>query len=116
MNKIMTIGSAAVLALAVGAAAVTPANAQPFPWWYHHHHYNHWVGPGPAIGAGILGFAAGAALASSARDRDYGYYGDGPRFASNGDHIAACQDQYRSYDIRTDTYLGYDGDRHYCEL
>jgi hypothetical protein len=54
-----------------------------------------------------LGFAAGAALANSARANSYAV-GDG--------HVAACEDAYRSYDPRTDTYLGYDGMRHYCEL
>lgn len=31
-------------------------------------------------------------------------------------HIQRCEDRFRSYDRRTDTYLGYDGDRHYCTL
>jgi len=33
-----------------------------------------------------------------------------------GDHIAACEARYRSYDAETDTFLGYDGLEHACEL
>jgi hypothetical protein len=29
-------------------------------------------------------------------------------------HVAWCEDRYRSYNPRTDMYLGYDGDYHYC--
>lgn len=31
-------------------------------------------------------------------------------------HVARCEARFRSYDWRTDTYLGYDGDRHRCRL
>jgi hypothetical protein len=34
---------------------------------------------------------------------------------SNGSaHVQYCLDKYRSYDPRTNTYLGYDGERHPC--
>jgi hypothetical protein len=106
MNKIITLGTAAVVAAGLTLGVAAPASAAP-PWWYHRHHHAYGWAPGPAIGAGILGFAAGAALANSARANSYAI-GDG--------HVAACEDAYRSYDPRTDTYLGYDGMRHYCEL
>lgn len=38
------------------------------------------------------------------------YYG-----AANS-HVAACSARYRSYDPRSDTFLGYDGYRHACTL
>ena len=105
----MAIGSAAAMAAAVSLVAAAPASAQPFPWWHHHYYHGYYgPGPGPAIGAGLLGFAAGAALAGAAQN---GYYAD-----QDGGHVAACESQYRSYDIRTDSYLGYDGFRHTCEL
>jgi hypothetical protein len=108
MNKIIALGAAGAVALTAVFGAVAPANAQMGPWWWYRPHYHHYYyGPGPAIGAGILGFAAGAAIAGAARDRAY---------VSGDDHIAACEEAYRSYDVRTDTYLGYDGLRHYCEL
>jgi hypothetical protein len=31
-------------------------------------------------------------------------------------HIRTCKDTYLSYDPRTDSFLGYDGDRHQCQL
>jgi hypothetical protein len=31
-------------------------------------------------------------------------------------HIARCEARFRSYDRRSDTYLGYDGERHRCRL
>lgn len=70
-----------------------------------------------SISSGLfgLGFAAvlGSALAGSVpnNDRVVGY--------ANGrsdDHVSACQDRYQSYSVRTDTYLGFDGKRHACNL
>lgn len=63
---------------------------------------------GGAVAAGIFGFAVGAAIASSANryndDDDY------------DDHVAACEDQYRSYNAETDMFLGFDGRYHRCNL
>jgi hypothetical protein len=101
MKKLIAGGVAAILALGLSAAVVAPANAAPY-WYYPHHHYYRGWGPGPAIGAGILGFAAGAAIAGAAAD--------------HRGHVDACFSAYKSYDPRTDTYLGYDGYRHRCEL
>jgi hypothetical protein len=30
------------------------------------------------------------------------------------DHVAWCQNRYRSYDVGTNTFLGYDGVRREC--
>ncbi|MDX6806865.1 BA14K family protein [Terrihabitans rhizophilus] len=54
---------------------------------------------GVAIAAGVLGLAAGAAIASS---------------ANAGSSHAYCESRFRSYDRRSRTYLGYDGRRHSC--
>ena len=109
MHKIIATGAALAVAAAAALSATAPASAQPYnPWWYHHHHVYHggyyhgggW-GPGAGLAAGVLGFAAGAAIANG--------------ISHNGDgHEAACYRAYRSYDARTDTYLGYDGYRHPC--
>jgi hypothetical protein len=32
----------------------------------------------------------------------------------DGDAVAYCRQRFKSYDIRTQTYLGYDGQRHPC--
>jgi hypothetical protein len=93
-----------------------------------------WIGPG-------LGFAAGLALGAP---YGYGYYDDpysyGGDYAdayygdnsfayydgaaapdvvygstqTGGDSTAFCQQQYKSYNAATGTYLGYDGARHPC--
>jgi len=104
MNKFLPLAGAAILATALSFSAIAPAQA---------HFY-----PGYAIGAGVLGFMAGAAIANSNRgyydDGGYyngGYYGGGWRA-----HVDACLNAYRSYDPRSDTYLGYDNYRHRCEL
>lgn len=72
---------------------------------------------GAAIGAGIAGFAAGTflggALASEPRYYGPDYYAYEPR-RQYGPSVRWCMDHYRSYDLRTRTYLGYDGRRHPC--
>ena len=54
------------------------------------------------LAAGVFGFAVGAALTG------------GPGYM--GGHISACQNRYRSYSVRTDTFLGFDGSRHLCRI
>ncbi len=98
---------------------------------------------GRRIGAGIgfaTGLAAGAALASRPY---YGGYGYGPGYygysdpgyvvdngyvddgyvavepqvaapAQGGGDVEYCIQTYRSYDVRSGTYLGYDGNRYAC--
>jgi hypothetical protein len=47
----------------------------------------------------------------------YGYYDESPSVEvvpSGGDDVAYCQQRYRSYDVNSGTYLGYDGLRHPC--
>jgi len=70
----MNLLKKAVLGTAVGAMALatTPADARGY---YRHHHGDD---AAVAIGAGILGLAVGAAIASGNNDRYYdGYYNDG---------------------------------------
>ncbi len=80
---------------------------------YHHHHHYHRHGN---VGAGIAGFAAGAIIGGAlAQHRDYGpgYYAyqPGPSYRQR---VRWCMRHYRSYDLRSHTYLGYDGHRHHC--
>lgn len=76
------------------------------------HQYRDWYRSnrsniGSSFAAGIFGFALGAAVGSSLNR------GGG----SNWDaHVAACEDRYRSYNPRTDMFLGYDGQYHRCRL
>lgn len=68
--------------------------------WYRDRHR----GSGAdAAAAAIFGLAAGAIAGAAAT-------------ASDGAHRARCEARYRSYDWRTNTFLGYDGRRHQCRL
>lgn len=72
--------------------------------WYH----SHSNGLPPAV-AGIFGFVAGAIVGGALSN------GNNGRVVSSG-HVARCEARFRSYDVSSDTYLGYDGRRHYCNL
>ena len=61
-------------------------------------------GFGDSAVAGLFGFAAGALVAGALNN------GNGT------DHVRACENAYRSYDVRTDSYIGFDGARHECRL
>ena len=102
MNKFVTVAAAGALALVASFSATAPSSA-------------HSMHNGAGLAAGIFGFMVGAA-AASAYENDR-YYHDG-YFGGYGwdDHVAACADAYRSYSVRSDSYLGYDGYRHRCEL
>ncbi|MGE0004298.1 MAG: BA14K family protein [Parvibaculaceae bacterium] len=56
-------------------------------WWYS----RPWWTLGPSITLGI-----------------------GPGYDDDSAHVSWCLDHYRSYNPRTDRYLGYDGDYHRC--
>jgi hypothetical protein len=93
-----------------------------------------------AIIAGAAGFAAGTLFGTAASrpyyvppravyGPSYGYYAPAPvyrraygpapvrygvRAAGTRDWYAYCNAKYRSFDPRSGTYLGYDGERHRC--
>ena len=62
--------------------------------------------------AGIGGFVLGAAIANANRGPDH--YGD--HRSSWERHVDRCYARYRTYDESTDTYVGFDGQYHYCRL
>ena len=64
--------------------------------WHHRHH-----GWGPAVGGLAAGAIIGGAIAA------------GQANAAQQNH-AYCSQRFRSYDPRSGTYLGYDGQRHPC--
>jgi len=84
-------------------------------------HRRHWRGRdwddnddnGAALALGLFGFAAGAMLGGQA-------FGGGPVYGGGGScgpydaHDRACDNRFRSYDWCSNTYMGYDGYRHYC--
>lgn len=59
-------------------------------------------GFGGSAAAGLFGLAVGAVVAGA---------------VNNGnDHVRACESAYRSYDTRSDNFLGNDGSRHPCQI
>lgn len=67
--------------------------------------------------AGIGGVVLGLGIANANRGPDYyGYHGYDYRRGSWERHVGRCYARYRSYDHRTDTYLGYDGYERRCRL
>ena len=101
-------------------------------YWRHRGYRNDGWAAG-AIGLGV-GTIIGGALAAP-RYYDDGYYGrgyyrggyivnEGPAYprryyrpVNRGySHVDACYARYRSYDARSDTFIGYDGRAHRCRL
>ena len=72
-----------------------------------HNNNNNWPYYGLAFGLGYgLGYGGGYGY-------NDGYYGN-RYYSGGGDHVQWCLNRYRSYNPRTDTYMGYDGYRHRC--
>ena len=71
-----------------------------------------------SIAAGLFGFTFGAALGSIIANSNNNSGGDvvGGRQGYSNNHVQACYARYKSYDERTNTFLGYDGVRHECRL
>lgn len=71
------------------------------------------------MAAGIFGLAIGAIVGGAIANQNQNQ-GNGDvvigRPGNYSNHVDACYARYRSYDERTDTFLGYDGDRHRCTL
>ena len=62
--------------------------------------------------AGVGGLVLGLGIANAGRGPYYdGYYG-----SSWGRHVDRCYARYRTYDHRSDTYIGFDGFPHRCRL
>jgi hypothetical protein len=85
---------------------------------HHHHHGGRWWGPGIGFGTG---FALGSAYGSYPYYNDYyddDSYAYSPGYVESDGvsaaDIAYCKQRFKSYNVRTGTYLGYDGQRHPC--
>jgi hypothetical protein len=61
--------------------------------------------------AGILGFGIGALFGQSLTTPQTRYYTYG---GASEAHVQWCLQRFRSYDITSDTYLNYDGNRYRC--
>ena len=89
---------------AVGSAL--PLETVQYRRWHHgyrHHGWHHRRHHG--TGAAVLGgLAAGAILGGAIANSQ----------AQANDTVAYCAQRYRSFDVASGTYLGYDGYRHPC--
>lgn len=69
------------------------------------------------LASGIFGLAIGAIIGGAIANGNNNNFGNGDRVVGRASsHVDACYARYRSYDERSDTYLGYDGRRHLCNL
>lgn len=137
MNRIFKTAVLSAAVVATTLATLPAANAR--DWRRHGHH-----GDGDAIAAGVLGLAAGALIVGAlANDRppsyDNGYddeyyrevrprpapvrrYYAEPRVVYNEgfaepwtrDWYDYCSDRYRTFNARTGTFTGNDGEQHFC--
>jgi hypothetical protein len=76
---------------------------------WRRHHDDDWAYGGAFLGGVLIGSALNSAYYDD-------YYDYPPRryYRVADDHVAYCLDRYRSYDVETDSFLGYDGYRHRC--
>ncbi|MBZ9983727.1 MULTISPECIES: BA14K family protein [unclassified Mesorhizobium] len=137
MNRIFKTAVLSAAVVATTFAALPAANAGD---WRHRHHHDH----GDAVAAGVLGLAAGALIGGALANqqpppRDYyddGYYDRDVRIRPApvrryyaepqvvyADRYAEpwtrgwydyCSDRYRTFNARTGTFTGNDGEQHFC--
>jgi len=138
MKTLATLALAGAVAAASLATTTTAADAGGQSWNYknknynnynykHGKHYNKGWNPGGALAAGALfGFALGALATPNYYYAPpprvyyppppppaypaYGYQ-VGPQASA---HVSWCSARYRSYNIRYNTWVGYDGLVHQC--
>jgi BA14K-like protein len=104
------VASAAPLGEPLAIAKAAPNDSQTVQW-----RGGGWGAP--VVGGLIAGAIVGGAIAAGAAPYyGPGYYGPPPVAYGPppGDAISYCMQQFKSYDPRSGTYLGYDGFRHPC--
>jgi hypothetical protein len=129
MNRIFKTAILSTAIAAMTLAALPAANARD---WRRHGGYGGYGGyhhshRGDAVAAGVVGLAAGALIAGALSNprpayADDGYYEE-PRAAYRGGYtvepwtrewVRYCSDRYRSFNARSGTFTGYDGQQHFC--
>ena len=138
MSKLKALSVSLAMLLGAGTLAVAPASASPFGnlkngfhaggsdielvrmenknWRYDrgkHGHRSRWRDRDHShFSDGFWYTAPFWALGTAALLANRDYYDRG---YNRGDaHVEYCLDRYRSYDVETDSFLGYDGDYHRC--
>jgi hypothetical protein len=107
MKIITKLISAACVAGALAGATVAPAEAASFGFSFG-------FGNGPSFSSHGPGWNQRGDWRYRHWPRNNFSFNVGP--IRGGNHAARCDARYRSYDWRTDTYMGNDGDRHRCRL
>jgi hypothetical protein len=135
MNRLFksTILTAALAAMTLTTLAPADAHDR----WHHYHHSD----GGAIVAAGVLGLAVGAIAAGAFDDPPYRPVYDEPIYRPvynraplprprpvrpyaveyqaslqpwSPEWYRYCGDTYRSFDPATGTYMGYDGQEHFC--
>jgi hypothetical protein len=144
MNRVLKTTVMAVALGATTLATLPAANASDWRWRHHHsrHHGSHHGDAVVAGIAGLAaGALIGSALSRPAPYYEPGYYDyDEPRYTVRRrvvvrpapvrdygrvsyagalepwtrDWYEYCSDRYRSFNARTGTFTGYDGQQHFC--
>ena len=112
MNKtrkiLATLTMVAVAATSASLTTVSSAEAHWTGFPHGHHGHHHGLRRGEAAALGLLGgVIIGGAIANANR-RPVQPVG------RSSAHANWCSNRYRSYNIHTDTFTGFDGRRHYC--
>ncbi|WP_296736874.1 BA14K family protein [Mesorhizobium sp.] len=132
MNRILKTAILTAGIAATTLATFSAANADDWRW-------RHRGGGGDALAAGVVGLAAGALIGSALSNPgpryydpayDDGYYVDRPvrryyveprvvyadRYAEPWTRgwYEYCSDRYRTFNSRTGTFTGNDGQQHFC--
>ncbi len=87
--------------------------------YYYDRHRHRRHNNNDVAAAAVIGLALGAIIIGSQQNRRTQYYDRNDRYESrdgNWDHIRRCERRYRSYDRYSDTFIGRDGRRYYCNL
>lgn len=125
MNRTLKTTVAAGLVVALGAATL-PAAANAGGYYHGRYYGGPRYNPGAAAAAGIIGFAAGAALGSALSAPRYYAPAPAPYYAPPAPVTYAkpqpwtpgwysyCSAKYRSFNPQTGYFLGYDGQYHFC--
>ncbi len=80
---------------------------------YPRYGYRRSYNPGAAAAAGAIGLATGAIIGGAIANQNAAP--PPPAGIRQSDYISYCSQRYRSFDPASGTFLGYDGQRHYCQ-
>ncbi|MEJ8572155.1 BA14K family protein [Microbaculum marinum] len=134
-TRLLTLGAALAIAAAPLAASAESFNRSPnwsgpgksygpYRPGYNHHPNPNYYGygwrydrddNGAAVAAGIAGLAVGAMIGSAASAPAPVYRQSTSMQPWSPAWYQYCESKYRSFDRNSGTYLGYDGQRHFCQ-